>query len=471
MEQQAKTRNKKEPLTPDHGRVPPQATDLEYLVLGACMVEKDAIELIDLVPDDFYKVSNQKIFSAILKLKNSHNPIDMFTVTEELKRSGELEEVGGPYAISVMTAGVNSAAHIDYHAAIIKQKSISRKFIHFGSELQKLAFNDETDVSDIQEFAERYISEMSVNAITSDYYTMEQSIKSTTDYLVERQIKQEKGEQPGIPTGLKDLDKATNGGWSAPDLIVIGGRPSMGKTQFAISFAKAAGLHGDDVLFLSLEMTRIQLVMRMLNEVDGVSHYNMKNGKLSREEWDLINKKINELLRMNIMIADSVSIRYIQNIKSMARRLHRQGKLKLLIIDYLGYIKTNMKFGLRQQEVGHITSELKALGKELNIPIILLAQLNRPAKGLATVPKPDLTDLREAGDIEQDADIVIFPHRPDYYDKDITEESGRSWHNRGVLYIGKNREGVKNEKVYFQHDDRFKKIFDDEIQLNDETPF
>lgn len=443
----------------EYGKLPPQAIDLEEMVLGAVMIESEAIDRIELVPEDFYKHAHQKIYSAVLRLKNSHSPVDMFTVTEELKRSGEIDDIGGPYFITVLTAKVSSAAHIEYHADIIKQKSIGRRLIQMASEIQTMAYDDGVDVADVIDFAEQKFSEISVQNAVSDYSSMHESIKETVDFMIDRQIKQERGESVGIPTGLNSLDRSLNGGWSAPDLIVIGGRPSMGKTQFAVSFAKASGASGNDTLVLSLEMTKIQLVMRMINEQDGISFYNMKNGRLSREEWELINKKIAELEKLNINIADSINVRYLNNIKSLARKLHRQGKLKIMIIDYLGYIRTNMKFGMRVQEVGYITSELKSLAKELNIPIILLSQLSRPIKG-QQVTKPELSDLRESGDIEQDADIVIFPHRPSYYNEDAVDERGFSWNNRGVLYMGKNREGMKNEKILFQHDDRFKKIWD-----------
>lgn len=444
----------------EYGKLPPQAPELEELILGAVMIEKEAIERIELVPEDFYKIAHQKIFASILRLKNSNRPVDMFTVTDELRSSGEIDEVGGPYFITTLTTKMSSSAHIEYHADIVKQKSIARRLIQMSTEIQTMAFDDRVDVADAIEYAERAFSEISMQSAVSDYSNMQESIKETVDYMIERQVKFQNGQSVGIPTGLKELDRSLNGGWNAPDLIVIGGRPSMGKTQFAVSFAKAAGMSGNETLFLSLEMTKIQLVMRMINEQDGISFYNMKNGRLSREEWELINHKISELEKMKVNIADSISARYIQNIKSLARKLHRQGKLKLLIIDYLGYIKTNLKFGLRQQEVGYITSELKSLAKELNIPIILLSQLSRPVKG-QVVTKPELSDLRESGDIEQDADIVIFPHRPSYYDESAVDERAFTWNKRGILYMGKNREGMKNEKILFQHDDRFKKIWDD----------
>lgn len=453
----------------EYGKLPPQAPELEALVIGALMVEKEAIHKIDLVEDDFYKPEHQKIFSAIMRLKNARNPIDMFTVVDELKNSGDIDLIGGAYFITVLTSNVTSAAHLEFHAMIIKQKSISRNMIRMASEIQEMAYDESIDIAEVIEFTEKTFSEISTLTSVSDYSDMNESIYETVNYLKEVQIKRQNNESIGIPTGLRALDKSLNGGWSSPDLIVIGGRPSMGKTQLAVSFAKAAGQNGSETLFLSLEMTKKQLIMRMINEQDGVSFYNMKNGSLSREEWQLIDKKIGELEKLKINIADSVNIRYLHSIKSLARKMHRQGKLSLMIIDYLQYIRTNSKFGTRDLEIGFITSELKALGKELNIPIILLAQLNRPPKGNQIV-KPELSDLRESGNIEQDADVVIFPHRPSYYDENAVDDLGNSWTNRGILYMGKNREGQKNEKVLFQHDDRFKKIWDDgEIQHNSNT--
>jgi replicative DNA helicase len=233
----------------------------------------------------------------------------------------------------------------------------------------------------------------------------------------------------------------------------------MGKTQHALAIAKSASLSDVHTLFVSIEMTTPQLINRLLLEDDRISEYNIRNGELDQQEWEAIYERTAKIDSAKLHIADHHNIRYLTNIKSEARRLKRKGKLGLLIIDYLGLIKTNMKFGTRQLEIAHITGELKALAKELEIPVILLSQLSRPIKGTA-VKEPQLEDLRESGDIEQDADIVLFIHKPDYYKPEAVDSGGVAWLNRGKLIIAKYREGARNNVILFSHDNRYKKIFD-----------
>jgi len=442
----------------EFGKLPPQAPELEEAILGAVMIEKDAIELIDLQPLDFYKVAHQKLFQAILNLKNRHNPIDMYTVTEELRRTGEIDDVGGPYYITLLTAKVNSAAHLQYHSIIVKQKSISRQLIEMSSTAQTMAFDDKVDVVDIIDFVEKSFTEITTGSIESDSSTMNDALNETLDYISEIQRKANAGIVNAIPTGLRGLNKAMYGGWQAPDLVIIGGRPGMGKTQFAVSFAKEAGSTDNDCLFVSIEMTKIQLLLRMITEDDGIDFDSLKTGRLTTQEWALIESRVSDLIHLKINIADDDKIKNLSNIKSLARKLHRQGKLKMMVIDYLQLIETNMKFQTRDLEVGYITRQLKSLAKELNIPILLLAQLSRPPKGMK-VTTPKLDDLRESGNIEQDADIVIFPHRPSYYDPAIEDSKGVSWKNRGKLVLGKYRDGATCE-ILFEHNERFKKIWD-----------
>ena len=232
-------------------------------------------------------------------------------------------------------------------------------------------------------------------------------------------------------------------------------------TQFALHFAKHAAYSRKQVLFISIEMTASQLADRLLLEDDRISMYNLRTGNLSNDEWGYLDKRAGELYNLNINIADNHNIRYINNIKSEARRMKRKDKLDIMFIDYLGLIRTNMKFGTRDLEIGYITGELKNLAKELNIPIVLLSQLSRPPKGIS-VKEPQLEDLRESGNIEQDADVVMFIHRPSYYDPTVTNSLGESWDNKGKLIISKYREGARNRDIIFKHDDAFKKIFDDD---------
>ena len=441
-------------------KIPPQALDIEEAVLGALMSEKDAINKIDLNPNDFYKIAHERIFLAIKNLHTRHNPIDRLTVIEELDKLGELDTVGGAYAITLMTMNVSSAANIEYHAMIIKQKSVARKLISLSGEVQKMAYDQSTDVSDIIEFVEKTFTDISTGQTETEVFNIEESLNSTINYIQKLQYNAQNGIKTGIDTGLSELNKQLNGGFSAPDLVIVGGRPSMGKTQIAVSFAKNASVNNTNCLFCSLEMTKIQLVLRMITEHEGIDFYKIKTGQLSIQEWGLIDEMIGQINKLNLYIADDKNIVFLHNIKSIARKMKREGKLQLMEIDYLQLIQTGLKFGTRDLEVGYITRELKNLAKELDIPIILLAQLNRPIKG-AIIKSPTLEDLRESGNIEQDADIVIFIHRPCYYNEEALDEDGNSWKNKGQLILAKNREGERNARVIFRHDDHFKKIWDD----------
>ncbi|NDV46279.1 replicative DNA helicase [Paludibacter sp. 221] len=447
------------------GHILPQAAEIEESVLGALMTESNAFEKINLEEKDFYKETHKLIFRAIRMLSDKREPVDMHTVTEQLRKNGDLETVGGLYQIALLTAGLSSAAHIERHALIIKQKSIARELIQTSVLIQQKAFDETLDIAETLEFSETEFTRIFTESASEEVFSMEETLSVTLNHYADIQRKRARGENPFIPTGLRDLNHALNGGWSAPDLIVIGGRPSMGKTQFAVHFAKHAGFSANETLFISIEMTKIQLASRLLTENEGINFYNMKTGQLSEHEWGLIDEKANDLLKSDIKIADGSKVCNLGVIKSLARKQKRKGDLKLLIIDYLQLIETNMKFQNRDIEVGYITRQLKNLAKELNIPIILLAQLNRPKDG-AKVPEPRLENLRESGNIEQDADIVIFPHRPYYYDQEAIDGNGRSWKNRGYLIIAKSREGERGHKIYFQHDDNFKKIFEEGLTQN-----
>lgn len=448
------------PIIPESGKVPPQAIELEEAVLGALITESKAIDLITLEPEDFYNQKHQVIFAAIQNIKDQRQPIDLLTVMQELQKTNTLEEAGGVAYLADVSDKIASASHIEHHAAIIKQKAIARKIIAQSYNVIQRAYDETEDVQDVMEYLESSFTELRTGSTASHYIDAKTAVKRTLNYLIEIQERRERGETIAIPTGLNALDQAFNGGWTAPDLVIIGGRPSMGKTQFALHFAKTAAAHDKHCLFISIEMTVEQLIMRILTEDERIHLYDMKKGQLDSEQWRAIDEKIKEFENNTLYIADDHNIRNLTEIKSNARQLHRNGRLDLLIIDYLQLIKTNQQFGTRDIEIGYITGELKNLAKELNIPVILLAQLNRPQKG-ARVQKPILSDLRESGNIEQDADKVIFPHRPSYYDPNARQSNGESWENRGVLIIGKDREGMKDQVIHFQTDDRFKRIFDD----------
>lgn len=448
------------------GKIQPQVVEFERAVLGALLLESKAYQDIEdvLVVDDFYSEHHKIIFQAISNLNQKRKPIDILTAVEELRFMGELETVGGTLHIAQLTEVVGSSVHMVYHAQVIKQKSQARKLIRITSEIQAKAFDETLDVEDTLEELEISLTELSSNSGKCQAVSMSDALTEAMDTAAKTQELREKGIQIGIPTGLNTLDDVFAGGWSAPDLVILGARPSMGKTQHSLSFAKAAALSGKETLFISIEMKKTQLVNRYLLEDDRINEKHLKSGRMGTEEWIAMDERAGELWNMKLNIADHHNIRYINSIKSEARRLKRKGKLDLMIIDYLGLIRTNMKFQSRQLEIGYITGELKNLAKELNIPIILLSQLNRPMKGLA-VKEPQLEDLRESGDIEQDADIVIFIHKPDYYNPVVQDSNNIPWKGRGKLIISKYREGARNHPVIFHHDSRYKKIWDEKANI------
>ena len=451
-------------LTPDIGKLPPQARELEEAVLGALMLEKDAYAIVGdmLKPESFYDPTHKIVYGAIQSLASMRKPIDVLTVVEELKRCGELEMAGGAVYVAELSEKVASAAHIEYHSQIIEQKWLARKLIEQSSNVTEMAFDETIDVVDIMEFVEQSFTELRTSKTSADSIEMNAAVRKTLEYLADIQRKSQSGESVSIPTGLTDLNNSLNGGWAAPDLIVIGARPGGGKTQFALHFAKNAAQSGKHCLFVSIEMTVEQLVIRYLIEDERLSYKNMKTGQMSDEEWRVLDEVVGGLRMDKLSIADSTSIENLSSIKSLARKLKRDGKLDMLFIDYLQLIKTNQSFGTRDIEIGHITRDLKGLAKELNIPVMILAQLNRPEKGAKGMKgyEPNLQDLRESGNIEQDADTVIFPCLPSQWYDNFVDSNGVDWKNRGYLKLAKRRDGVRDERLHFQHDERFKKISD-----------
>lgn len=457
-----KMENKKTTTLPyEFGMIPPQARELEEAVLGAIILEKDSFIQVSsiLTAESFYDNSHRLIFEAIQDLDRNNSPIDMLTVVEQLRKNGNLEDIGGVIYIVQLSQKVVSSAHLEFHARIVSQKALARKMIEFGSRVQSMAYDESQDISDVLEFAESSFTELTTNTVSSNAVSMSEAIRETINFATQIQKEKNSGILPYIRTGLKGLDRRLHGGWRAPDLIIIAGRPGMGKTQFSLLHASTAGYDKKDCLFISIEMTKIQLIIRYLLEDERINADHILSGQLTSEEWNIIDYKVGQMDKMSLHIADDYNIRNLTTIKSLARKKHREGKLKMMIIDYLQLIRTGMKFGTRDQEIGYITSELKNLAKELNIPIIALAQLSRPERGIVNVKTPQLQDLRESGNIEQDADIVIFIHRPTYYNPEA-HENGVSWEHRGFLIIAKHRMGEKDAKVYFQHDKQFKKISD-----------
>ena len=428
-------------ITDPSGKLQPQAVELEEAVLGALMLEKDAYTIVSdlLTPESFYEPRYQKIYEAINQLGFNQRPIDMLTVTEQLRQNGTLEEVGGAVFITELTARVQSAAHIEYHARIIAQKSLARRLITFTSHVQTKAFDEANDIDDLLQEAEGALFEISQTQLKRDVTQIDPVIGEAI-----RQIQlaaNNKSGLSGLATGFNDLDKVTSG-WQRSDLIIIAARPAMGKTAFVLSMAKNMAVDlNTPVAIFSLEMSNVQLVNRLISNVCEIEGEKIKSGRLSDMEWDQLNTRIKNLYQAPLYIDDTPSLS-ISELRTKARRLVRERDVKMILIDYLQLMNASgMKFGSREQEVSTISRNLKALAKELNIPIIALSQLNRSTETRED-KRPVLSDLRESGAIEQDADIVCFIHRPEYYFRSGFDGNGKDVRGIAEFIIAKHRSGA-----------------------------
>lgn len=429
-------------ISPDlAGRMQPRDKELEEAVLGAIMLEKDAYTIVcDLLkPESFYEPAHQKIYEAIQTLGASQQPIDMLTVTEQLRLNGALNDVGGPVYISELTSRVASAAHVEYHARIVAQKYLARELISFASTIETKAFDESNDVDDLLQEAEGKLFEISQRNVKKDVTQIDPVIKQAIDQI-QAAANRESG-MSGLESGFRELDKVTSG-WQNSDLIIIAARPAMGKTAFVLSMAKNMAVnYNTPVAVFSLEMSNIQLVNRLICNTCEIESEKIKSGKLTNVEWDQLMSRIKHLYNAPLFIDDTASLSIFE-LRTKARRLVREHNVKFIIIDYLQLMNASgMKFGSREQEVSMISRSLKQLAKELNIPIVALSQLNRSVESRADGKRPQLSDLRESGAIEQDADIVCFIHRPEYYIKSDTDAEGRDIRNLAQFIIAKHRNG------------------------------
>lgn len=425
------------------GRIQPQARELEEAVLGALMLEKDAYSQVSdiLKADSFYDDIHQIVYRAIVSLASKQAPVDMLTVVEELRKTGELEAVGGPVYIAQLTEKVASAAHIEFHARIIAQKYLARELIGFSSDITNKAFDETSDVDDLMQEAESKLFEISQGNVKKDVTQINPVIKEALN-LLEIAANRPEG-LSGLQTGFANLDKITSG-WQNSDLVIIAARPAMGKTAFVLSMAKnMAVTYNYPVALFSLEMSNVQLVNRLIVNTCEIPGEKIKNGQLAPYEWEQLDFKIKELYDAPLFIDDTPSLSVFE-LRTKARRLAREHGIKMIIIDYLQLMNASgMNYGSREQEVSMISRSLKGLAKELNIPIIALSQLNRGVEGRtgAEGKRPQLSDLRESGAIEQDADMVCFIHRPEYY-KILEDEKGNSLVGLAEIIIAKHRNGA-----------------------------
>lgn len=454
MADQNRSRSKKSPEIDVMGKMPPQVQELEEAVLGALLLEKDAFVVVSeiLKPECFYKEAHQHIYQAILNLFTREQPVDMLTVTEELRTIGKLDDVGGAFVITQLTSRVASAAHIEYHSRIIWQKFLQREMIRLSSGLQTKAYDDTVDVDDLLDEAENAFYMLSQGNMKKDAVQINPVIQEAIDRIKEAS-KREDG-LSGAPSGYTDLDRMTSG-WQASDLVIIAARPAMGKTAFVLSMTKQMSLDlNQPVAVFSLEMSNLQLVNRLIVGETELPAEKIKNGNLTKTEWEQLDHKIQRLIDAPIFVDDTPGLSVFE-LRAKCRRLKKQHDVRIIIIDYLQLMSASgMNPGSREQEVSMISRSLKGLAKELNVPIIALSQLNRGVENRAGAEgkRPQLSDLRESGAIEQDADMVLFIHRPEYY-KITEDEQGNSLIGVAELIIAKHRNGATGDvKLRFRQE-------------------
>lgn len=429
-------------INPGLGYLPPQAIDIEEAVLGACLLESEAVsKLLKVVTtkDVFYKMTNQNIFLAISSLSDSGNPVDMLTVSEELTKMGLLEQAGGNFNLVSITSKVNSAANIEYHIRILFEKFLKRRLIELSSIIQKEAYSDSSNVFELMDNLQLSLDSIRTSFVKSHIYTGAEVAKEMLDLMEEAMNR--KG-LPGITSGLESCDSVFSG-WQAPDLIIAAGRPGMGKTGVTLGFARNAFLAGYAVGIFSLEMSRTQLMHRLVSaelyHTYGVlmSTKEVKDAKFSTDQFALVNKATAYLTKTGLYIDDTPALS-IQQLRSEAITMVTKFGVKLLIVDYLQLMQGTGNN--REQEIASIARGLKNIAKELSVPIIALSQINRAVESRGGEKKPTIADLRESGEIEQAADIIFFYYRPSYYG--ITEdENGQSTEDLCEILVRKHRNG------------------------------
>lgn len=436
-------------LSDPTGKLPPRDTELEEIVLGACMLEKDAyMNVCDLlVPDSFYDPVNRKIFQAITTLGLNQRPVDMMTVTEQLRKDGTLEEVGGAIHIAELTARVYSSANLEFHAGIIAQKYLARRLITFAANVETKAYDESNDIEELLQETESQLFDISQNQLKREVTQIDPVINLALEQI-QNAANSESG-LSGLQTGYRELDKITSG-WQNSDLIIIAARPAMGKTAFVLSMAKNMAVdYNVPIAIFTLEMSNVQLIKRLISNVASLEGEKIKSGRLSPEEEDRLNSRIRTIYGAPLYLDETPGLS-ISELRTKARRLVREKGVKMIMIDYLQLMNaTGLKLGSREQEVSTISRSLKALAKELDIPIIALSQLNRSTENRED-KRPVLSDLRESGAIEQDADIVCFIHRPEYYTKAVVDGEGNNIKGLAYLIVAKHRSGaVGDVKLHF----------------------
>lgn len=477
-----KSYNRSQVISLEKGKIPPQAVDLEEVVIGAMMIDKRGVdEIIDILkPETFYKQAHQYIYDAIIKLFNNGEPVDLLTVSQQLKKDQKLEMCGGDFYLVQLTQKVSSSAHIEFHARIIQQKYIQRSLIKISNEIIEQSYDETTDVFDLLDTAESKLYEVTQGNLNRSSATAEDLVIQAKKKI--QAISNQEG-LSGISSGFTRVDKLTSG-WQPSDLIIMAGRPGMGKTALTLSMARNIAVDQNiPVAFFSLEMSSVQLITRLISSETGLSSEKLRTGQLKEHEWEQLNVKVKSLEKAPLYIDDTPSLS-IFDLRAKARRLASQNGIKLIMIDYLQLMTAggNAKGGNREQEISSISRNLKALAKELDVPVIALSQLSRAVETRGGSKRPLLSDLRESGAIEQDADIVSFIYRPEYYKIEEWDDDDRSpTANQGEFIIAKHRNGgLDNIRLKFEgHLGRFSNLenFDAPFEIpsslnsNEDDPF
>ncbi|MBO5580694.1 MAG: replicative DNA helicase [Prevotella sp.] len=446
-----------------YGHITPQAPEVEKAVLGALMIDRDAyMEVCDkLIPESFYEPQNQVVYEAIQRLSMDENPVDMLTVTDMLGKMGKLDEIGGPAYLAELTSKVATSANLEYHSNIVAEKYLSRQMISYVSVIGKKIFDESYYIKDVVQEAESTLFELSQKNTKKDYSVLAPVVDRAMEMV--KLAHANKGGITGISSGYYKLDDMICG-WQDSDLVVIAGRPAMGKTAFALSLAKnIAADQKIPIAFFSLEMSDVQLANRLMSNACMVEGTKLLSGQLDTSDWMRLDKKLDKLMDAPLYIDDTESLS-VMELRTKARRLVREKGVRLIMIDYLQLMTASgMKFNSRQEEVSLISRSLKGLAKELNIPVLALSQLNRGVESRNGVEgkRPQLSDLRESGAIEQDADMVIFLHRPEYYGLKISSDGLIDYTDKAEVIISKHRKGAtgiimmkfKGEYTRFENDD------------------
>ena len=436
------TSNQGNIISLERGKIPPQALDLEEVVLGAMMIDKKGVdEVIDILsPEAFYKEAHQYIFDAIFKLFENSEPIDLLTVSSQLRKDQKLDQVGGDFYLISLTQKVSSSAHIEFHARIILQKFIQRSLIKISNEIIEDSYDETKDVFDLLDKAESKLYEVTQGNIKKSSETAQDLVIQAKKKIEE--ISNKEG-LSGIPSGFDKLDKLTSG-WQESDLIIVAARPGMGKTALTLSMARNIAVNQNiPVAFFSLEMASVQLITRLISSETGLSSEKLRTGRLEKHEWEQLNVKVKSLEKAPLFIDDTPSLS-IFDLRAKARRLSSQHGIKLIVVDYLQLMTAGggQKGGHRAEELSTISKTLKTLAKDLSIPVIALSQLSRAVETRGGSKRPLLSDLRESGAIEQDADIVSFIYRPEYYKIDEWDDEERTpTDGQAEFIVAKHRNG------------------------------